>query len=336
MIHGNQSTVREFIIMGITTDPKLQQVLFILFLLIYFITVVANTTIMLIILMINDLHSPMYFFLSNLSFSDLCYSTVVAPKMLYDFFSEKKTISFIGCALQLYFFAVFASTEGYMLSAMAYDRYVAICHPLLYVLIMNRRRCVVIVIFVYFGGICTSGIHTSCTFILKFCGPNVINHFYCDIPPLMELSCSDTYISKTIIFGVVLSLGLFSVIVTLASYVYIFFTILSIHSSEGRHKAFSTCSSHLSCVALFYGTVFFMYLRPASNYSITQNKVVSVFYTMVIPMLNPIIYCLRNREVTEAFHVKLIQIDLPALNHNLLSLCLTLSPTFNPCAHSNT
>ncbi|XP_075055379.1 olfactory receptor 5AR1-like [Mixophyes fleayi] len=300
MTQGNQSTVREFIIVGIANDPKIQHFIFILFLLIYFITCVANTTIMLIVLIINDLHSPMYFFLSNLSFSDLCYSTVVAPKLLYDFFSEKKTISFIGCALQLYFFAVFASTECYILSAMAYDRYVAICHPLLYVLIMNRRRCVVIVIFVYIGGICTSGIHTSCTFILNFCGPNVINHFYCDIPPLMELSCSDTYISKTIIFGVVLSLGLFSVTVTLASYVYIFFTILSIHSSEGRHKAFSTCSSHLSCVALFYGTVFFMYLRPASNYSVTQDKVVSVFYTMVIPMMNPIIYCLRNREIKDA------------------------------------
>ncbi|XP_075707184.1 olfactory receptor 5AR1-like [Rhinoderma darwinii] len=300
MTEGNKSSVREFVIMGITNDPKLQHILFILFLLIYLISVFGNTSIMLTILIINDLHSPMYYFLSNLSFSDLCYSTVVSPKMLFDFYLERKLISFIGCVLQLYFFAVFASTECYILSTMAYDRYVAICHPLLYVLIMNRRKCVTFTLIIYVCGLCTAGIHTSCTFILPFCGPNVINHFYCDIPPLMELSCAYTYMSKTIIFGVVFCLGLFSVVVILASYIYIFFTILTIHSSEGRHKAFSTCSSHLLCVALFYGTVFFMYLRPASNYSVTQDKIVSVFYTMIIPMMNPIIYCLRNKEVKEA------------------------------------
>ncbi|XP_066445094.1 olfactory receptor 5AR1-like [Eleutherodactylus coqui] len=300
MTQDNKSFVREFVIMGITNDPGLQQVLFIMFLLIYLVTIIGNTSIMLTILIINDLQSPMYYFLTNLSFSDLCYSTVVSPKMLHDFFLERKLISFIGCVLQLYFFAVFASTECYILSAMAYDRYVAICHPLLYVLIMNRSKCVILTLIVYIGGFCTAGIHTSCTFILPFCGPNVINHFYCDIPPLMALSCGDTFTSKTIIFGVVFIFGFFSVFVILASYLYIFFTILRIHSSEGRHKAFSTCSSHLLCVALFYGTVFFMYLRPASNYSVTQDKIVSVFYTMIIPMMNPIIYCLRNTEVKEA------------------------------------
>ncbi|XP_069615987.1 olfactory receptor 5AR1-like [Ranitomeya imitator] len=290
MTPGNKSFVREFVILGITNDPTLQHVLFVLFLLIYIVSVFCNTSIMLTILIINDLHSPMYYFLSNLSFSDLCYSTVISPKMLFDFFFERKLISFIGCAVQLYFFAVFASTECYILSTMAYDRYVAICHHLLYVLIMNKRKCVIFTLLVYIGGLCTAAVHTSCTFILPFCGPNVINHFYCDIPPLMELSCADTYISKTVIF----------VIVILASYIYIFFTILTIHSSEGRRKAFSTCSSHLLCVALFYGTVFFMYLRPASNYSVTQDKIVSVFYTMIIPMMNPIIYCLQNKEVKDA------------------------------------
>ncbi|XP_044149741.1 olfactory receptor 1019-like [Bufo gargarizans] len=300
MTVANKSFVKEFVIMGITSDPHLQQILFTLFLLIYLISVISNTSIMITILVINDLHSPMYYFLSNLSFSDLCYSTVISPKMLFDFFLERKLISFIGCVLQLYFFAVFASTECYILSTMAYDRYVAICHPLLYVLIMNKRKCVILTVIVYIGGLFTAGIHTSCTFVLPFCGPNVINHFYCDIPPLMELSCADTYMSKMIIFSVVFLLGLFSVIVIVASYVYIFFTILTIHSSEGRHKAFSTCSSHLLCVALFYGTVFFMYLRPPSSYSVTQDKIVSVFYTMIIPMMNPIIYCLRNKEVKEA------------------------------------
>ncbi|KAM3936171.1 olfactory receptor 5AR1-like [Leptodactylus fuscus] len=297
---GNKSFVKEFVIMGITNDPNLLHVLFVLFLLIYLLSVLGNTSIMLTILIINDLHRPMYYFLGNFSFSDLCYSTVISPKMLSDFFLERKLISFIGCVLQLYFFAVFASTECYILSTMAYDRYVAICHPLLYVIIMNRRTCVILTLIVYTGGLFTAVIHTSCTFILPFCGPNVINHFYCDIPPLMELSCADTYMSKTIIFSVVFCFGLFSVIVVLASYTYIFFTILTIHSSEGRRRAFSTCSSHLLCVALFYGTVFFMYLRPASDYSVTQDKIVSVFYTMIIPMMNPIIYCLRNKEVKEA------------------------------------
>ncbi|XP_040278333.1 olfactory receptor 1019-like [Bufo bufo] len=300
MTVANKSFVKEFVIMGITGDPHLEHILFTLFLLIYLISVISNTSIMITILVINDLHSPMYYFLSNLSFSDLCYSTVISPKMLFDFFLERKLISFIGCVLQLYFFAVFASTECYILSTMAYDRYVAICHPLLYVLIMNKRKCVILTVIVYIGGLFTAGIHTSCTFVLPFCGPNVIKHFYCDIPPLMELSCADTYMSKMIIFSVVFLLGLFSVIVIVASYVYIFFTILTIHSSEGRHKAFSTCSSHLLCVALFYGTVFFMYLRPPSSYSVTQDKIVSVFYTMIIPMMNPIIYCLRNKEVKEA------------------------------------
>ncbi|XP_077340745.1 olfactory receptor 5AR1-like [Lithobates pipiens] len=300
MAQSNLSSVTEFIFMGITSDQTLPHFLFVLFLLIYLITVFGNTAIILIIIMINDLHNPMYFFLSNLSFSDLCFCSAVTPKMLYDLLSEKKLITFVGCLLQLFFFAFFATTEGYLISTMAYDRFVAICHPLLYVVIMNRRTRLVLMTIVYFGGLVTAGIHTSSTFSLSFCGSNVINHYYCDINPLMSLSCSDTYINKTVIFSIVATLGLFSAAVTLASYVYIFFTIMNICSLEGRHKAFSTCSSHLSCVVLFYGTVFFMYLRPASSYSVTQEKVVSIFYTMVIPMMNPIIYSLRNREVKDA------------------------------------
>ncbi|XP_073473995.1 olfactory receptor 5AR1-like [Aquarana catesbeiana] len=300
MAPSNLSSVTEFIFMGITSDQTLPLFLFLLFLLIYLITVFGNTAIILIIIMINDLHNPMYFFLSNLSFSDLCFCSAVTPKMLYDLLSEKKLITFVGCLLQLFFFAFFATTEGYLISTMAYDRFVAICHPLLYVVIMNRRTRLVLMTVVYFGGLVTAGIHTSSTFSLSFCGSNVINHYYCDINPLMSLSCSDTYINKTVVFSIVATLGLFSAAVTLASYIYIFFTIMNIRSLEGRHKAFSTCSSHLSCVALFYGTVFFMYLRPASSYSVTQEKVVSIFYTMVIPMMNPIIYSLRNREVKDA------------------------------------
>ncbi|KAM4702055.1 olfactory receptor 5AR1-like [Discoglossus pictus] len=310
MEQGNQSWVNEFIFLGITDKPKFQLLLFMLFLLIYLVTLFGNIGMMFTILIISDLHNPMYFFLSNLSFSDFCYSTVVTPKLLSDLFSKRKSISFIGCALQLYFFAVFASTECYILSAMAYDRYVAICHPLLYPVIMNRRACIFLISVVYIGGLLTASIHASCTLTLNFCGPNVINHFYCDIPPLMELSCSDTSTNKTIIFFIVFCLGFISVIVTLASYVYIFFTVINIQSSEGRYKVFSTCTSHLMCVSLFYGTVFFMYLRPASSYSVNQDKVVSVFYTIIIPMLNPIIYSLRNNEVKVAVRCYISKLSL--------------------------
>ncbi|XP_068122047.1 olfactory receptor 5AR1-like [Hyperolius riggenbachi] len=300
MALNNQSAVSEFIFVGITSDQNLSHFLFILFLLIYLITVLGNTTILLSILIMKRLHTPMYFFLSNLSFSDLCLCSTVTPKMLHDLFSDRKVITFIGCLLQLFFFATFATMEGYILSAMAYDRFVAICHPLVYVVIMNKKVCAILMSVVYAGGFITAGIHTISTFSLTFCGPNIINHFYCDIPPLTALSCSDTYINRTVIFGIVATLGLFSVSVTLASYMYIFYTIMNIQSLEGRYKAFSTCTSHLLCVSLFYGTAFFMYLRPASNYSITHGKVVSIFYTMVIPMINPIIYTLRNRDIKAA------------------------------------
>ncbi|XP_053564217.1 olfactory receptor 1019-like isoform X2 [Bombina bombina] len=300
MEQSNHSHVSEFILMGLSNEPTLELLMFIFFLLIYLVTICGNIGIILTISIISDLHNPMYFFLSNLSFSDLCYSTVVTPRMLHDIFSQRKSISFISCAVQLYFFATFATIEGYILSTMAYDRYVAICYPLLYPVIMNRRVCILLVCVVYFSGLLTAGIHTSSTLTLSFCGPNVINHFFCDIPPLMELSCSDTYTNKTIIFCIVCLLGLFSGIVTVASYTYIFATIMKIKSSTGKRKAFSTCTSHLLCVSLFYGTAFFMYLRPASSYSASQDKVVSVFYSMVIPMINPIIYSLRNTEVKKA------------------------------------
>ncbi|OCT95825.1 hypothetical protein XELAEV_18013515mg [Xenopus laevis] len=300
MAQGNQTVINGFILLGVANGPKTELFLFALFFLIYMITVFGNSFIIFSVIFISTLHRPMYFFLGHLAFSDLCYSTVVTPKMLHDIASESKSITFAGCAAQLYFFAVFASIECYMLSAMAYDRYVAICQPLLYAVIMNRKVVIIFVVGVYLSGIFTASIHTACTLTLSFCGPNTINHFYCDIPPLMELSCSDTYIHKTVIFVVVFCLGLFNVAVILASYSYIFFTIIHIQSSCGRHKAFSTCSSHLLCVSLFYGTVFFMYLRPASKYSVSQDKVVSVFYTMVIPMMNPIIYSLRNVEFNHA------------------------------------
>ncbi|XP_069089472.1 olfactory receptor 5AP2-like [Pleurodeles waltl] len=300
MEFGNQTAVTEFILLGLTDDPILQGPLFVLILLFYILSLFGNIGI--VALITNDpcLHTPMYFFLSNLSVSDCCYTSVIAPKMLADFFSSKKVISFIGCAAQSYFFTVFASIEAYMLAAMAYDRYAAICHPLLYPLIINSDVCILLVTTVYLGAFFTAAVDIGCIFNTSFCGPNIINHFYCDLMPLMNLSCSDTFVRRTVVFSVVFFFGLTCFAVTLASYVYIVAAILKIRTTVYRPKAFSTCGSHLAVVCLFYGTTLFTYLQIPSSDSVTQNKVVSVFYTLVNPMLNPLIYSLRNKEVKGA------------------------------------
>ncbi|KAM4702056.1 olfactory receptor 8G17-like [Discoglossus pictus] len=300
MEQANQSTISEFVLKGLTDNPNIQPFLFMLFLLMYAITIIANSGLIFLTVNISKFHSPMYTFLSSLSFTDICCSTVITPRMLYDILSEKKTITFIGCALQLYFFTVFGCSETYMLSLMAYDRYVAVCHPLRYSVIMNISQCIFLVCLVYVCAFLTSGIETSCILTLSFCGANVINHFYCDMFPLMELSCTDWNANKNIIFALIFVLVFFCSLITLSSYVYIFITILKIRSSEGRHKAFATCTSHLSCVFLFYGTAFFIYLRPGSINSLEQDKVVSIFYTTVIPLMNPLIYSLRNKDVKQA------------------------------------
>ncbi|XP_069486140.1 olfactory receptor 5AP2-like [Ambystoma mexicanum] len=296
----NQTLVTEFILVGLTDDPALQVLLFVLFLIVYMITLLGNVGIVLVIRISPLLHTPMYFFLSYLSFTDVCYSSAITPNMLVNFLREKKSISLMGCAAQMYFFASLATIENLLLAVMAYDRYVAICHPLLYSTIMRNRFCLQLVILVYICGYSTALIHTVFTLRLTFCGSNVINHFYCDVPPVLSLACVNAYQSKAVIFALAVLLGTSSLSVTLMSYIYIICTILKIRSAQGRRKAFSTCASHLTVVALFYVTVLFIYLRPPSSYSETQNKVVSVFYTVVIPMLNPIIYSLRNREVKEA------------------------------------
>ncbi|XP_069089355.1 olfactory receptor 8J2-like [Pleurodeles waltl] len=297
---GNRTTVTEFILLGLTDDPRLQGPLFVLFLLFYVLSLFGNISIIALIIIDPCLHTPMYFFLSNLSVSDCCYSSVIAPKMLADFFSSKKVISFIGCAAQSYFFTVFGTIEAYMLAAMAYDRYAAICHPLLYPLIINSDVCILLVTIVYLGAFFTAAVYIGCIFNTSFCGPNIIDHFYCDLMPLMNLSCSNTFVGKTVIFSVVFSLGLLCFLVTVASYVYIIATILKIRTTVCRPKVFSTCGSHLAVVCLFYGTSLFTYLQLPSRDSGTQNKVVSVFYTLVNPMLNPLIYSLRNEQVKRA------------------------------------
>uniref|UniRef100_A0A4X1VDC1 Olfactory receptor n=1 Tax=Sus scrofa TaxID=9823 RepID=A0A4X1VDC1_PIG len=294
---GNHSSVTEFILAGLTEQPELQLPLFLLFLGIYMVTVVGNLGMITLIGLSSHLHTPMYYFLSNLSFIDLCHSTVITPKMLLNFVTEKNIISYTECMTQLYFFIVFIIAEGYMLAAMAYDRYVAICNPLLYNVTMSYQRCFQLTVGVYILAITGSTVHTGFMLRLLFCKANVVNHYFCDLFPLLELSCSSIYINQLL----VILLSAFNILTPsltiLASYVFILSSILQIHSTEGRSKAFSTCSSHISAVAVFFGSAAFMYLQPSSVSSMDQGKVSSVFYTCIVPMLNPLIYSLRNRDV---------------------------------------
>ncbi|XP_053781068.1 olfactory receptor 5W2 [Desmodus rotundus] len=296
----NCTVFTDFILLGLSGRRDVQQGLFVLFLLVYGITVIANLGMILLISMDPRLHTPMYYFLSNLSFCDICYSSTVSPKMLADFLSEQKRIPYNLCAIQLYSFGAFADVECLMLSVMAYDRYVAICNPLLYTTAMSKSICTQLVTIAYIAGLVDSAIHTCCTFRLSFCNSNIINHFFCDIPPLLALSTSDTTINEIVMFTFIGSVLGSSIITVLLSYSFIINTILRMKSAEGRCKAFSTCASHLTTVAIFYGTILFMYFRPNSSYSMDTDKIASVFYTVVIPMLNPLIYSLRNKDVKDA------------------------------------
>ncbi|XP_039390454.1 olfactory receptor 5W2-like [Mauremys reevesii] len=299
MEKGNHSEVTEFILSGLTDRPELQVPLFGVFLVIYYITLVGNGGMILLIMIDPRLHTPMYFFLSNLSFCDLCFSSIISPKMLLNFLAERKSISYTACAVQMVL-SVFTDVESLLLAVMAYDRYVAICNPLLYTVTMSRQRCKRIVAGVYAVGFVDSMICMCLMFHLSFCSSNIINHFFCDIPPLLALSCSDTRINEIVMFTLVCCIIVSSLVTVLLSYVYIISTILKIRSAEGRCKTFSTCSFHLTVVVLFYGTLLFVYLHPTSSYSTDTGKVASVFYTLVIPMLNPLIYSLRNTEVKDA------------------------------------
>uniref|UniRef100_F6YT52 Olfactory receptor n=1 Tax=Monodelphis domestica TaxID=13616 RepID=F6YT52_MONDO len=296
----NQTEVTEFVLLGLSENPKLQLILFVIFLFIYTATMVGNLGMILLIKIEPRLHTPMYFFLSNLSFVDSSYSSSITPKMLVNLLDENKAISFNGCAAQFYFFGSFVGIECFLLAIMAYDRYVAICYPLLYSVIMSERICLMLVISAFLGGFSNAAIHTGMTFKLSFCGSNLINHFYCDTPPLLKLSCSDTYINGILIMIFSSLIVISCVLMILISYLFILVTILRMRSAEGRSKAFSTCASHLTAVTIYFGTILFMYSRPTSSYSMQQDKVVSVFYTMIIPMLNPFIYSLKNKDVKNA------------------------------------
>ncbi|XP_012292319.2 olfactory receptor 5AP2 [Aotus nancymaae] len=296
----NQTEVTEFLLLGLSDNPDLQGVLFALFLLIYVATMVGNLGMIILIKIDLHLHTPMYFFLSSLSFADASYSSSVTPKLLVNLMGENKAISFHGCAAQFYFFGSFLGTECFLLAMMAYDRYAAIWNPLLYPVLMSGRICFLLIATSFLAGFGNAAIHTGMTFRLSFCGSNRINHFYCDSPPLLKLSCSDTRVNGIVIMAFSSFNVISCVTIVLISYLCIFTAILKMPSLEGRHKAFSTCASHLMAVTIFFGTILFMYLRPTSSYSMEQDKVVSVFYTVIIPMLNPLIYSLKNKDVKQA------------------------------------
>ncbi|XP_043827774.1 olfactory receptor 1020-like [Dromiciops gliroides] len=281
----NQTEVTEFVLLGLSDDPKLQFIFFVVFLLVYTATMVGNLGMILLIKIEPRLHTPMYFFLSSLSFVDSSYSSSIIPRMLVNLLDEKKAISFNGCAAQFYFFGSFVGIECFLLAMMAYDRYVDICYPLLYSVIMSERISLFLVVTAFLGRFSNAAVHTGMTFKLSFCGSDLINHFYCDTPPHLKLSCSDTHIIMIFSSFIVISCEL----MVLISYLFILVTILRMHSAEGRSKAFSTCASHLMAVTIFFGTILFIYSCPTSSYSMQQDKVVSVFYTVVIPMLNPLI-----------------------------------------------
>ncbi|XP_044524926.1 olfactory receptor 150-like [Gracilinanus agilis] len=297
MEKGNYSLVTEFILIGLTDQPELQLPLFFLFLGIYVISVWGNLGMIILIGLSSHLHNPMYYFLSSLSFIDLCQSTVITPKMLLNFVSEKNTISYPECMTQFYFFAFFGISECQILAAMAYDRYVAICHPLLYNVIMSFQKCSWLVGGVYAFGLVGATAHTGCLLRVLFCKENAINHYFCDLLPLLKLSCSSTYVNEVVSLAFSTFNILFPTLTIICSYILIIGSILKIQSTEGRSKAFSTCSSHIAAVGVFYGSVAFMYLQPSSIRSMDQGKVSSVFYTIVVPMLNPLIYSLRNKDV---------------------------------------
>ncbi|XP_048373344.1 olfactory receptor 10AG1-like, partial [Sphaerodactylus townsendi] len=298
-IPQNSTVLFEFILLGLSDEPNIQSILFSIFLVIYIIILAGNLLIILLTLLDPALHTPMYFFLRNLSFLEICYTSVNVPKMLENLMSGNKSISFLGCAAQTYFTFFLGGSESFLLATMAYDRYVAICKPLHYHDLMNDKVCTGLVMASWFSGFLSFGL-TSMVFTLSFCGSNEINHFICDIPPLLKLACGDTSWTETAVFVLAIIFVTFPFVLILMSYAGIIATILGISSSEGRKKTFSTCSSHLIVVTLFYGSACITYLKPSSTYSPNTDKYLSLLYTVVVPVLNPIIYSFRNKDFKSA------------------------------------
>ncbi|XP_004409365.1 PREDICTED: putative olfactory receptor 5AK3 [Odobenus rosmarus divergens] len=300
MEQNNGTQVTEFILLGFAGQRKSWHILFIVFLVIYVATLVGNMGMILLIKIDSCLHTPMYFFLQHLAFVDLCYTSAITPKMLQNFVETEQSISFIGCMVQLLVYGAFATIDCYILAAMAVDRYVAICNPLRYPTVMSQTVCSQLLVGSYFIGFLNASVNTSFTFSLNFCKSNKINHFFCDEPPLLALSCSNIDFSIMLVTVFVGFNLMFTVLVVIFSYIHILAAILKISSAAGRKKAFSTCISHLTAITVFYGTLSYMYLHHGTKESQEQEKVASVFYGIMIPMVNPLIYSLRNQDVKEA------------------------------------
>lgn len=300
MADRNLSLTTEFILLGLTDDPVLNTVLSVLFFLLYVITVVGNLWIILIILATAHLHSPKYFFLGHLAFLDFCYSSIFLPKMLINYLLGQKTISYHGCLLQYSFVNLFLTAECFLLAAMAYDRYLAICSPLHYRGLMTPPFCIYLVSASYVLGCANSLTHLRSLLKLTFCGPNVIDHYFCDIPLLFQLSCSDTRHSEILFIVLSGATSVITFLIVISSYLGILITVLKIHSARGSYKALSTCASHLTVVTLFYGTVISTYMGTSSSFPRDIEKIISVFYTLLLPVLNLLIYSMRNRETKEA------------------------------------
>ncbi|XP_038621182.1 olfactory receptor 10A7-like [Tachyglossus aculeatus] len=296
----NQSHVTEFILSGFSNIHEFQTILFVIFLVIYLVALIGNSLLVLVSSVDPALQTPMYFFLRSLSLMDIGYTTVIIPKMLSNFLSKNQSISFGGCAAQMYFSFFLGGSECWILTLMAYDRQVAICDPLRYSLVMNWRRCLQLSLASWLSGIPVATVQTTMMFTFPFCGPNVINHFFCDGPPLLELVCTDTFAFEVYSVTATVTFLMFPLGMIIVSYVQILVTIVKMSSAEGRHKAFSTCSSHLIVVSLFFGVASLTYLRVKSSYSPETKKLLSLSYTVFTPMLNPLIYSLRNQEVKGA------------------------------------
>uniref|UniRef100_A0A8C6IGG2 Olfactory receptor n=1 Tax=Mus spicilegus TaxID=10103 RepID=A0A8C6IGG2_MUSSI len=296
----NITKITQFILLGFSDFPRITVPLFVMFLMIYTLAVTWNFSLIALIRLDSHLHTPMYFFLSNLSIIDICYITSTAPKMLSNFFQEKQTISFVGCIVQYFLLSTMGLTESCLMTAMAYDRYAAICNPLLYSSVMSPTLCAQMVMGSYTAGL-TGSVSQICALLqLYFCGPNVIRHFFCDISQLLNLSCSDAFFVQVLLAILTMCFGIANALATMLSYGFIVLSILKITSAKGRSKAFNTCASHLTAVSLFYSTAIFVYLRSSSGGSSSFDRFASVFYTVVIPMLNPLIYSLRNKEIKDA------------------------------------
>ncbi|XP_049746847.1 olfactory receptor 10A3 [Elephas maximus indicus] len=300
MKRQNQSSVVEFILLGFSNFPELQEQLFGIFLVIYLVTLIGNATIIVLISLDQSLHVPMYLFLQNLSVVEVSFSGVIMPEMLVVLSTEKATISFAGCFAQMYFILLFGGTGCFLLGAMAYDRYVAICHPLSYPLIMNKMVFTKLVMFSWISGVMVATVQTTWVFSFHYCGPNKINHLFCETPPVLELACADTFLFEIYAFTGTILIVVVPFLLILLSYIRILFAILKMPSSTGRQKAFSTCASHLTSVTFFYGTANMTYLQPKSSYSPETKKLMSLAYTLLTPLLNPLIYSLRNNKMKRA------------------------------------